>query len=93
MDEGEIVAARYSNETSYYRWPLDLDSSWKKPFYLNRARVVSFREDSYDTSRLAIFILNNCFLPLIISSTVDLDFVDFGDAEEKSIGEVPTSIH
>ena len=28
------------------------------------------------------------FLPLIISSTVDLDFVDFGDAEEKSIGEV-----
>jgi len=55
VDEGEIVAARYSDETSFYR-----------------ARVVSFREDSYDKTR----------------STVDLDFVDFGDAEEKSIGEV-----
>jgi len=55
VDEGEIVAARYSDESSFYR-----------------ARVVSFREDSYDMTR----------------STVDLDFVDFGDAEEKSIGEV-----
>jgi len=55
VDEGEIVAARYSDENSYYR-----------------ARVISFREDTYDISR----------------STVDLDFVDFGDAEEKNIGEV-----
>merc|ERR1719192_1446102 len=55
VDLGEIVAARYSDENSYYR-----------------ARVISFREDTYDISR----------------SSVDLDFVDFGDAEEKSIGEV-----
>jgi len=37
-----------------------------------RARVVTFTEDSYDPA----------------NSTVDLDFVDFGDAEEKGISEV-----
>jgi len=37
-----------------------------------RAKVVAFKEDSYDISR----------------STVDLDFVDFGDYEEKCITEV-----
>ena len=37
-----------------------------------RARVVAYTEDSYDCSL----------------STVDLDFVDFGDCEEKSILEV-----
>jgi len=37
-----------------------------------RAKVVAFKEDSYDVKR----------------STVDLDFVDYGDFEEKSINEV-----
>jgi len=37
-----------------------------------RAKVVAFKEDSYDVTR----------------STVDLDFVDYGDFEEKSITEV-----
>jgi len=37
-----------------------------------RAKVVAFKEDSYDVSK----------------SSVDLDFVDFGDYEEKSISEV-----
>lgn len=37
-----------------------------------RARVVAFREDSYDVTK----------------SVVDLDFVDFGDCEEKAVTEV-----
>lgn len=37
-----------------------------------RAKVVSFKEDSYDLTK----------------STVDLDFLDFGDFEEKLIGEI-----
>jgi len=37
-----------------------------------RAKVVAFKEDTYDVTR----------------STVDLDFVDFGDFEEKPINEV-----
>jgi len=44
--------------------------SSEESFY--RARVVDFKEDTYDIEK----------------STVDLDFVDFGDCEEKVISEV-----
>eukprot|EP00092_Neocalanus_flemingeri_P011602 GFUD01012503.1.p1 GENE.GFUD01012503.1~~GFUD01012503.1.p1 ORF type:complete len:462 (+),score=178.84 GFUD01012503.1:110-1495(+) len=44
--------------------------SSEESFY--RAKVVAFKEDSYDVTR----------------STVDLDFVDYGDFEEKFISEV-----
>ena len=61
VEEGEIVAARYSDENSYYRYdcslPLVLGISQNvstrqtmKIFFL-RARVISFHEDTYDVSR------------------------------------------
>jgi len=63
VDEGEIVAARYSDENSYYRFDccfhhklLTYHDS-KCVHSLNdenlyfRARVISFREDTYDISR------------------------------------------
>ena len=63
VDEGEIVAARYSDENSFYRFDccfhhklLTYHDS-KCVHSLNdenlyfRARVISFREDTYDISR------------------------------------------
>ena len=63
VEEGEIVAARYSDENSYYRFDccfhhklLTYHDS-KCVHSLNdenlyfRARVISFREDTYDISR------------------------------------------
>ena len=60
VEEGEIVAARYSDEDSYYRYdcclPLKFLAFLKstrqtmKILFL-RARVISFHEDTYDVSR------------------------------------------
>lgn len=55
VSPGEIVVAKFSGDTSYYR-----------------ARVVEFKLDEYDETK----------------SKVEMDFVDFGDAEEKQIGEI-----
>ena len=62
VEEGEIVAARYSDENSYYRYdccfpPQVLDISQNvsthqtMTIFFLRARVISFHEDTYDISR------------------------------------------
>ena len=66
VDEGEIVAARYSDENSYYRFNccfyhklltyhdskcVQLSTHQTMKIFFFRARVISFREDTYDISR------------------------------------------